>query len=412
MASKTDELVARKFIKRFEDYNTRVLEELAEVISQFKELTPSQARKLAQQLKYSKSYTELLDELSKLTKMSKKELKGVLEEVAKQDIEFADIYFKARNMKTPVYENTKTFQRIVDKALEISEGDFVNLARSTGFAFLDRNKHLMFLNMQETYYKVIDECVYAVSQGKESYSTVIDRTIQQLIDSGVRKIVYANEGKQTYTQSIESAVRRNVMDSMRQVSIETSKELGERFDYDGVEITVHENPAPDHMFVQGHQFRLGEFEKFQNDMDCVDVNGKEYPAESVETGHDRRSIGQYNCYHDIRPIIVGIDKPLFSNEQLQKILDINDEGFEYEGKHYTLYEGTQLQRQIENQIRKDKHEHIFYKKLGNQEKVEYYQKRINQLQNKYKEITSIANLKDKLIERAKVSGYKRISQKR
>ena len=410
MARKGEELVATRFSKRFEDYNTKVLEELADIISKFKELTPSQARKLAQQLKYDRSYTELLDELSKLTKQSKKEIKGVLEEVAKEDIDFADIYFKAKNMDTPIYENTKELTNIVDAALKMSEGDFVNLARSTGFTFLDRDKHIMFLDMKDTYQKVIDDCVYAISQGKESYSTMIENTINQLVNSGVRQIVYANDGKRQYTQSIESAVRRNIMDSMRQVSMETSMELGKRFGADGVEIGVHENPAPDHMYVQGHQFRMEDFEKFQNDEDCVDVNGKEYPATSEETGRDRRSIGQYNCYHGIRQIVVGIHKPLYTDEQLQAIIDANNKGVEYEGKKYTLYEITQLQRSIENQIRKDKHEHIFYKKLDDKPKVLYYQKRINQLQNKYKEVTAIAGVRDRLIERTKVKEFNKIKE--
>ena len=409
MARKGEELVATKFSKRFEDYNTKVLEELADIISKFKELTPSQARKLAQQLKYDRSYTELLDELSRLTKMSKKEIKIVLEEIAKEDIEFADIYFKARNMQTPIYENTKELTNIVDAALKMSEGDFVNLARSTGFTFLDRDKHIMFLDMKDTYQKVIDDCVYAISQGKESYSTVMEKTINQLVNSGVRQIVYANDGKRQYTQSIESAVRRNIMDSMRQVSMETSMELGKRFDADGIEVGVHENPAPDHMYVQGHQFKMTEFEKFQNDTDCVDVNGIEYPATSKETGRDRRSIGQYNCYHGIRQIVVGIHKPLYTDEQLQEIIDANNKGVEYEGKHYTLYEMTQLQRNIENEIRKCKHEHIFYKKLDDKPKVLYYQKRINQLQNKYKEVTAIAGVRDRLIERSRVKGYNKIN---
>ena len=409
MARKGEELVATKFSKRFEDYNTKVLEELADIISKFKELTPSQARKLGQQLKYDRSYTELLDELSKLTGKTKKEIKGILEEVARQDIEFADIYFKARKMDTPVLENTKELTNIIDTALKMSEGDFVNLAKSTGFAFLDKNNHIMFLDMKDTYYKVIDECIYAISQGKESYNTMINKTIDQLVDSGVRKIVYTNDNKKQYTQRIETAVRRNIMDSMRQVSMETSMELGKRFDADGVEISVHPNPAPDHMYVQGHQFRMEEFEKFQNDMDSEDVNGVKFPATSTETGRDRRSIGQYNCYHYIRQIIVGIDKPLFSNEQLQAIIEANNKGVEYEGKHYTLYEMTQLQRQIETEIRKNKDKHIFYKQLDDKSKLLKTQKTINQLQNKYKEVTKIANLRDELIERARVKGYKRVS---
>lgn len=406
MDNKTQELLANKFSKRFEEYNTRVLKELAGTIKQFKELTPSQARKLAQELKYSKNYIDLLNELSKLTGQSKKELKQLLDEVARQDIEFADVYFKARNMETPIYENSKTYQNIVKSVADTTGEDFVNLAKSTGFTFLDNKGHIKFLDMKETYYKLIDECVYAVNTGIESYDSVINKTINQLADSGVKRIVYANDGKRQYTQRIDTAVRRNVMDSMRETTIKINEELGKRFRYDGWEITVHSEPAPDHMYVQGHQFRKEEFDKFNNDEDCVDVNGIEYPATSKETGRDRRSIGQYNCYHTAFPIIVGVSKPLFSDEELKEIIENNNKKIEIDGKEYTKYEVTQLQRKIETEIRKSKDKHIMYKTTDDRLGILKEQKRITELTNKYKEISKKANLTEQL-DRTRVSGYRR-----
>ena len=69
------------FDKRLQDYNTKVLEELGNVIKQFKDLTPSQAYKLGQQLKYNTTIKDLLDELSKISGLSVKDLKKKLEQV-------------------------------------------------------------------------------------------------------------------------------------------------------------------------------------------------------------------------------------------------------------------------------------------------------------------------------------------
>ena len=408
MNNTTQNKLADLFAKRFEDYNTKVLEELAKVIKQFNGLTYTQASKLAQQLKYDKSYIDLVDELSKLTSKSKKEIKKVLEETVKQHTEFADTFFKARNMKTPVYENDTYLKELVNSVANVSEGDFVNLAKSTGFAFLDKKNHIQFLNMKDTYYKVIDDCVYAVSEGKATYGESIRKIIKQLSDSGVRRIVYVNDGKKQYTQRIDTAVRRNVLDSIREVSIESQKEFGKRFRADGVEITVHENPAPDHMNVQGHQFRNEEFDKFQNDEDCEDVNGIKFPATSEETGRDRRSIGQYNCYHTVFSIIVGVSQPLYSDEELEKIKERANEKINIDGKEYTRYEATQLQREIETQIRYAKDRHIMYKEVNDKEGMLDEQLRITQLTRKYKEISNKAELREQLKQRASVSGYKPI----
>ena len=266
--------------------------------------------------------------------------------------------------------------------------------------------------MKETYYKVIDECVYAISEGKATFQDSMRSITKQLVDSGVRRIVYANDGKKQYTQRIDTAVRRNLLDSIREVSIETQVEFGKRFKADGIEVTVHENPAPDHMNVQGHQFRNEEFEKFQNDEDCKDVNGVEFPAESVETGRDRRSIGEYNCYHTVFSIIVGVSKPLYTDEELQEIKDRANEKIEIDGKEYTRYETTQLQRSIETEIRKAKDSQTMHQIEGDREAMLDDQQRIKQLTRKYREISQKAGIREQLKQRTTVSGYKPIKPKK
>ena len=411
------------FAKRFEAYNTKVLEELAKVIKKFKGLNYSQASQLALQLKYDRSYMDLVDELAKLTKMTKKEIKKILEATVQEHIDFSETFFKARNMETPIYQKDLYLTELVNSVAKVSEGDFTNIAKSTGFTFLDNKNHIKFLNMQETYYKVIDDCVYAVSEGKDTFDNAMRKTIKQLADSGVKKIVYANEGKKQYTQRIDTAVRRNIQDSIRQISIETEKEFGKRFKADGVEIIPHSNPAPDHMYVQGHQFSInqydekdklikeGEFEKFQTDQDCYSYDGTFFPAESEETGRDRRSIGEYNCYHGVMSIILGVTKPMYTKEQLQEIIDKTNQKITIDGKVYNRYEATQLQRQIETEIRKMKDAHIMYKETNDREGMLEAQARITQLTRKYKKISKEADLVELLRQRTTVSGYRPIKKR-
>lgn len=410
MAKKTHEQLADIFAKRFEEYNTKVIKDLADIIKQFNGLTYTQAHKLAQQLRYNKSYKQLVNELSKLSNKSAKEVELILEQAVKENIEFQEVFFKAKNIDKPIYEEDKTLQNIVNAVSKASTEDFINISKSTGFTFLDKNNHIKFLNMKETYQKVIDECVYAVSTGKDTFNNVMRNTINQLVESGVRRIVYANDGKRQYSQRIDTAVRRNIMDSLRQINLESDMELGRQFGADGIEIIPHLHPAPDHEYVQGHQFTLEEFNKFQTDQDCEDINGVKYPAISEETGRDRRAINEYNCYHATRQIIIGIDKPRYTKEELQKIIDDNHTGVEIDGKHYTLYEATQLQRRIETEIRKSKDAHISFKDTGDRLGMLKQQKKITILTQKYNEIVNKGKLPDKLSERARVSGYRPIKK--
>lgn len=394
------------FDKRFQNYNTKVLEELGNVIKQFKDLTPSQAYALGQQLKYNTTIKDLLNELSKISGMSVEDLKKVLERVAKENLGFADVYYKSRGLDTPIYEDSKALQRLVNSVYKVAGEEFKNIAKSTGFRLLDNNGNPLLLDIDKTYKEVIDRCVIAVSQGKETYQQAMRSTMKQLSSSGVRKI----EFESGYSRRLDSSVRMNILDSIRQVSNESQQLFGEEFDSDGVEISVHLNPAPDHELVQGRQFSNKEFENFQNDRKAIDYTGMVFEPEFE--GHDRRSISEYNCYHYIFSIVLGVSKPQYSDKQLKEIINNANKKIEFDGKEYTQYELTQLQRRIETTIRQEKDTQILAKASEDNDLVLQSQTKITQLTTKYKQLCSVSGLPNKLSTRASVSGYRRISKKK
>ena len=211
------------------------------------------------------------------------------------------------------------------------------------------------------------------------------KVIKDLGKSGVRTVDYASG----YSKRLDSAVRMNLKGALRDMSNELQRQFGEEFDYDGIEVSHHENSAPDHIdTVDGKQFSKEEFEKVNSEL--------------------KRPVGQLNCYHYIFPIILGISKPSYTQEQLENDRKKNIEGCVIDGKKYTLYEVTQLQRKIETELRKNKDMQIIAKASGNKELVMESQQKITQLTNKYKEISKISGLPTKL-ERARVIGYERIN---
>ena len=401
--NKQEELL-KIFQQRFENYNTQVLKFLGETIKKFKDLNSSQAYSLAQQLKYNTTIKDLLDELSKISGLSVKDLKAILEKVAKENIGFADIYYKARGLETPIYSENKALQRLVSSVYKVAGEELKNISKTTGFRLLDNNGNPLLLDIDKTYKEVIDRCVIAVSQGKETYQQAMRSTLKQLSSSGVRKIEYESG----YSRRLDTSIRQNILDSMRQVSNESQQLFGKEFDSDGVEVSVHEMPAPDHELVQGRQFSNKEFENFQNDRKAVDYTGMVFEPEFK--GHDRRSISEYNCYHYIFSIVLGVSKPQYSDKQLKEIIDNKNKTFEFDGKTYNMYEATQLQRRIENAIREAKDTQILARASEDNELVLQSQTRITQLTTKYKQLCNVSGLLNKLSTRANVSGYKRIAK--
>ena len=118
-----------------------------------------------------------------------------------------------------------------------------------------------------------------------------------------------------------------------------------------------------------------------------------------------------NCYHYTFSIVLGVSKPAYSNEELKEIIRNNNKGFDFDGKHYTNYEGTQLQRQLETKIREQKDIQIMAKASDNKELIAESQEKITQLTTKYKQLSQASGLPTKA-KRLQVSGYKRTRLKK
>lgn len=119
-----------------------------------------------------------------------------------------------------------------------------------------------------------------------------------------------------------------------------------------------------------------------------------------------------NCYHYIFSIVLGVSKPQYSDKQLQEIIDNTNKKTTFDGKEYTQYELTQLQRRIESAIRQEKDTQILAKTSGDNELVLQSQTKITQLTTKYKQLCNISGLPNKLSTRASVPNYRKISKKK
>ena len=129
-----------------------------------------------------------------------------------------------------------------------------------------------------------------------------------------------------------------------------------------------------------------------------DIDGNIYVRGAEE---HIRPIGELHCYHRAFSVVIGVDEPRYTDKQLKEIRTKNNDGFEFEGKHYTLYEGSQLQRRIELELRKTRETKILAISSGEQEAINKYRQRERQLLNKYKELIDISGLPSQL-ERARV----------
>ena len=392
------EKVIERITNRIEQQNTYVLEQIGKSIKKIGTLTPTKAQELGQILKYGGDYDKIVKKIAEITDLNVKDIKKIFKEVAKHDLNFAKQFYDYRNVKFIPYEQNEALKRQVDAITNIMVDNYIAKTKAVGFSVKDLKGNIVFQDLGTTYRDTIDKAVLSVSQGKSTFQQQMYQTLKELGSSGLKTLDYES-GR---SMRLDSATRMNLKDTLRQLHNEEQELFGKEFDSDGVEISVHSNPAPDHEEVQGKQFSNEEFNKFQNDIRAVSYDNIVFEPEV--DGKDRRSISEYNCYHYTFAIVLGVSKPQYSNKQLKEIIGKNEKGFELDGKHYTNYEGTQLQRQLETKIREQKDINIIAKASDDKELIEETKTKIRQLTKKYKELSNISGLPSKL-QRLRVSGY-------
>lgn len=149
--------------------------------------------------------------------------------------------------------------------------------------------------------------------------------------------------------SIEAAVRRNIMGGLGIMQEKISQQNHDDLGCDGWELSAHAGSAPDHEPYQGKQYTDEEYTQLNNSL--------------------VRRIGTLHCGHGATPIILGVNFPQYTEEELEKFRKDNESGVDFDGKHYTKYEATQKQRSFERAIRSRKREILVDEALDDKEKL-------------------------------------------
>jgi hypothetical protein len=400
------DLLVERLIRRIEEANTYFLMKMGSSIKKIRNLKPSEAQQLIQILKYNGNYEEIIQEISKYTNLNIKDIDDIFSSYAKKDQLFYEKFYKYRNIPFIEYEQNEALKRQTKALANIVKNEMYNFTRSNvlGYTIRDLKGRPQFYGLKETYNRVLDEALLNVGQGKETFDSAMTRIMKDIGGSGLKTIEYQS-GR---SMRLDSAIRMHLKGRLRELHNENQLIIGEEIDADGVEISVHSNPAPDHALAQGRQFSNEEFDKLQAGDFAKGYNGITYTLDH-DNKNGYRPISEMNCYHTIFSIVLGVSDPEYSDKQLKEIINRNNKGFEYEGKRYTMYEGTQLQRNLERAIREQKDIQILAKTSDNMELVGRTQQKITQLTKKYKELSDVSGLPTKM-QRLRVSGYKRVAK--
>ena len=392
-------------INRQQRINTWLIRKIAQRIKEVGEVLPSDVQTLINMRNTGADAKKIMTELARLTALQVADIQSLVRIVAKDAYKSAKPFYDFRKKTYIPYDENTILKRRVEAMARQTANSYHNIAKAQAFMVRDPKNPKNFIptDIAKTYQRITDEAVQAMSGGVD-YRTAMHNTLKQLSENGIRYAVYNTEKGRFYAQRLDTAVRRNLQDGMRAVNQQMQNIVGEEFGADGVEISVHMNPAPDHAEMQGHQFSKAEFEKMQNAENFKDVQDREYQG-------FERAVGTLNCRHFAISIVVGVEGQTYTDKQLAEILKKNQEGYTFpNGKHLTMYECTQRQRMLETKIRQAKDGQIAAQSAGDVELAKEYQAKVNRYTAEYSAFSRACGLSMKL-GKIQVSGYKKISVK-
>ena len=387
-------------IDRQESINTFVLNTIASRVGEIGKISPEDLRRLKLLVIFGADIREMNSTLADMSKLQVRDIKGLIKDVAIETHTDAKPLYDYRHKSFVPYDKNIKLQRIVTSIGNQTAQTYTNLSNSKATGFLIRDlKHpgqLKFQSINDTYQTIMDEAIQSVKSGVD-YRVAMRKALKQLADSGIRRL-YWDSG---YTQRLDTAVRRNLLDAVRQIDQGVEDLIGKETGATGKELSAHINSAPDHEPFQGHQFTNKQYARLQSNEDFEDIQGRHFSG--VE-----RIIGQWNCKHVARSIIVGVTKPKYTTEQLDKMIEDNAKGYTTpDGKHMTMYECTQMQRQLETKIRYAKDEQMALQAANDIIGARAARKKVVDLLAEYKKFSADCGLRPQL-DRARVIGYRAI----
>lgn len=392
--------LVQPIILRQEQINTFVLETIAKRVNTIGQISPQDIKRMKLLVEFGADIREMNSTLAKMSDLQVRDIKTMIKEAAILTHTDAKPLYDYRHKRFIPFHKNEKLQKIVTAIGNQTAQTYKNLADSKAIGFLIRDLQnpgkLKFQPIGDTYQTIMDEAIQSVKSGVD-YRVAMRRALKQLSASGVRRMVWSSG----YTQRLDTAVRRNLLDGVRDIDQGVEDLIGIDIGADGIELSAHINSAPDHEPFQGHQFTKEEFDKLQNNQSFEDIQHQKFSAVD-------RIIGQYNCRHIAHSIIIGVTKPKYSKAQLQNFIDRNAAGYTLEnGKHITLYECTQMQRQLETRIRYAKDEQMTLSAAGDRSGAILARQKVIALINEYKSFSTACGLPQQLY-RASVPDYRAI----
>jgi hypothetical protein len=325
---------------------------------------------------------EIEKAIRKTSGISESKLNELLDDVVERNQKY---YTEVIDLAHVTQPETLVDAATVDAIKRQTHDTFRNLTASMGFLVGNT-----MLKPARAYQWALDNAEMQIQSGAISYNQAIKTAVKQLADSGLKVVDYESG----HRDQIDVAARRAVMTGVNQICAKYTEQSAEYLDTPYFEVSAHagardipgKSPWSSHKAWQGLVYSTRSNDIYPSIYDVCGLGA----VDGLEGA---------NCRHRRNVWVDGVSERTYTDEQLAHIDD--DLGCTFDGKKYTAYEATQMQRRVEREVRRLKREKSAYKAAELREEEQTVNIRLRRLNAKYKAFSAAAGLPEQR-ERTKV----------
>ena len=269
-------------------------------------------------------YDDIVQLIADRTDACTAQVKALFEDAGVQTVEMDNSLHEAAGALPIDIRQDSSTRQVLEAGYKKTLGTMRNLVSTTA------------TQTQTAFIQTCDRIYMQVSSGAFSYQEAIMNALRALADTGV--VVYSSG----HTDRMDVAVRRCVLTGVSQTAAAVSLRQAEDAGCYLMEITAHSGARPDHAKWQGQ---------------LVTITGKDagkiidglrvFTLSEIGYGSGEGFKG-WNCLHNWRAYYPGLSTPNYTQEELKKL---DEPCISYNGKLYTEYEVSQMQRAQERRVR-------------------------------------------------------------
>ena len=319
------------FVQLWQQVEDEILQDVARRIGKMDKVPATANWQLWRYQQTEAVRSDVVKLLAKYTGKSETAIRKLLLQAATEAMEREDAIYYHYDMEPTPFEENAALNNLLDAGARQTCGTWQNLTATTANT------------VTGAFERTLDAAWLKVSTGAFDYKAAVKQAVDSLADD-MPMVTYPSGHK----DSIEVAARRAILTGVNQTAgklqVARMDEMGCEF----VETTAHGGARPSHAEWQGRRFHRG---------GAVDYKGRHYPDFEAATGYGTGAgLCGWNCRHTFFAVFPELgDPPQWTQEQLR---ELNARNIEWNGKKYTAYEISQMQRARERNVRRWKKRYL------------------------------------------------------